>query len=414
MPTGQTDSAQNGTVVSDAQLRIETNDDPLCKFQNLLLILLAFSLPLSLAASETFYGLAFATWIAAIILKKNRPLHYTKLEISCAVMVAAFVAAILFSPSPRQSVRILGKLVKFGLIFLVANNLNTDTDRRRLTNAWLAGAIIASAWTVVEYLRGVYRPGGFLGPMQFGHIAMMFTALSIPLCGLKNHKRTSILAISTLAVGTCALVLTLTRGAWAGLAVGVVLFFLIKRRWISLLTFAVATVLTVLLLSVYWPNSQLGIGIRSLLRPFDRTVPRTTLSNLQRWYMWKAAWEMFKQHPLLGIGPYRFEEELPDYLSQEIREDIFENNSSSHAHSIYFDCLATTGIIGFGGVLFFFLTVFRLLISRYETSSSVLDKSLVLGVLIAFTCACVGGATHQYFHRSATLLNLVFMLGLVL
>jgi len=232
--------------------------------------------------------------------------------------------------------------------------------------------------------------------------------------GLKNYKRTSILSVLTFIVGVPALFLTSTRGAWIGFIAGLALFLIIKRKWLFLATSTVTLILIVSVLFTYFPNSEQGKAVRSLLRPFDRQEPRVVGSNLRHWYKWKASLMMFKDHPFFGIGPCEFDKELLNYLSEEVRVKVFDNRSFSHAHSIYFDYLATMGIAGFLALLFFLFTVFRLLISKYKSCNLTFEKNLVLGVLIAFTSFCVGGLTHQSSHDSEILLNLCFLLGLVL
>jgi O-antigen ligase len=390
------------------------NDNILNKPLTFLLILLAFSLPLSITLSETFYALAFFIWLIKVASQGKKSLRCTRLEIPILVLAIVYILAISFSPSPLESAEILKKLILFGLFFLLANSLNSEIKKRRLINIWLLGVIIASVWTVIEYFRGIPRPGGFFGCITFGHFAPMFLGVSLSLMGLKNYKRTSILSVSAFAVGVIALIFTFTRGAWIGFIAGLGLFLIIKRKWLVLATSAVALVLIGLTLSIYFPDSKPGEAVRSLLQPFDKQVPRVTVSNFGRWYKWKASWEMFKAHPLFGIGPYRFEEELPNYVSEEVKAEIFQHQSYSHAHSIYFDYLATMGLIGFLGLLFFLITVFYLLVSKYKTCNPGFDKNLALGVLIAFASFCIGGLTHQTFHDSEILLNLCFLLGLVL
>jgi O-antigen ligase len=292
--------------------------------------------------------------------------------------------------------------------------LNSEAEKSRLINIWFLGVIIASVWTIVEYFRGTPRPGGFFGPITFGYFAPMFLGVSLSLIGLKDYKRTSILSVSAFTVGVIALILTFTRGAWIGFVTGLGLFFIIKRKWFSLATSTITLVSIVLILSIYFPNSEPGIAVRSLLQPFNKQIPRVAGSNLRRLHKWKASWEMFKEHPFLGIGPYQFREELPNYLSEEVKAKVFEHHSYNHAHSIYFDYLGTMGIMGFLGLLFFLITVFYLLVSKYKTCNPGFDKNLALGVLIAFASFCIAGLTHQSFHDSEILLNLCFLLGLVL
>jgi len=353
-------------------------------------------------------------WLTKIVSQGKKSLRYTGLEIPILVLAIVYILAISFSPSPLESAEILKKLVLFGLFFLLANSLNSEAEKSRLINIWFLGAIIASVWTAIEYFRGVSRPGGFFGCITFGHLAPMFLGVSLSLIGLKNYKRTSVLSVLVFAVGVIALFLTFTRGAWIGFIAGLGLFFIIKRKWFSLATCAVALVLIVLVLCVYFPNSEPGKAAASLLQPFNKRIPRVTGSNLRRWYQWKASWEMFKEHPFLGIGLSKFREELPNYLSEEVEAEVFQHQSYSTAHSIYFDYLATMGIMGFLGLLFFLITAFYLLVSKYKTCNPGFDKNLALGVLIAFASFCIGGLTHQSFHDSEILLNLCFLLGLIL
>jgi len=406
-------TGQNRTRVLAQKLYATMNSDTLDKLQVFLFILLAFWLPLSISLSQTFYVLAFAVWLTKMVASK-KPFRRTKLEIPIIVFAIVYIAAVLFSPSPSESAKILKKPILVGLFLVLTNSLDSEIEKRRLIDVWLLGAIIASAWTIVDYFRGTPRPGGLFGCITFGHFALMFLGVSLSLIGLKNYKRTSILSVLTFIVGIFALFLTCTRGAWIGFIAGLALFFIIKRKWLFLATSTVTLILIVSVLFTYFPNSGPGKVVTSLLRPFDKQVPRVLDSNLGRWYKWKASWEMFTEHPLFGVGPHQFQKELPNYLSEEVKEKIFNHRTFGHAHSIYFDYLATMGIAGFLALLFFFFTVFRLLISKYKSCDSTFDKSLVLGVLIAVISFCIGGLTHQSSHDSEILLNMCFLLGLVL
>jgi O-antigen ligase len=394
------------------------NYNILNKRLSFLLILLAFSLPISITFSEALYAIAFIVWLIKVVSQGKKSLRYTGLEIPGGIVLGiVYILAILFSPSPLESAEILKKFILLGLLPLIANSLNSEIEKNRLINVWLLGATMASIWTIIEYFRGTSRPGGFFGCITFGHFALMFLGVSLSLIGLKNYKRTFILSVLIFIVGIFALFLTFTRGAWIGFIVGLVLFFIIKRKWLFLATSTVALILIVSVLFIYFPNSEPGKAVRSLLQPFDKQAPRVVGSNLRHWYKWKASWMMFTEHPLFGVGPYQFEKELPNYLSEEVKAEIleiFEHRSYGHAHSIYFDYLATMGIIGFSALLFFFYTIFRLLISKYRSCDSTFEKNLVLGVLIAVVSFCIGGLTHQSFNDSEILLNLCFLLGLVL
>jgi O-antigen ligase len=351
-------NGQDYTRVLAQKLCTTMSSNTFDKFQFSLFILLAFCLPLSISLSQTFYVLAFVMWITKMVACKKH-FRRTKLEIPIIVFAIVYIVTILFSPYPLESAKILKKPILVGLFLVLTNSLNSETEKSRLIDVWLLGAIIASAWTVIEYFRGTIRPGGFFGCITFGHVALMFLGVSLSLIGLRNYRRTSILSVLTYIVGVLALFFTCTRGAWIGFVAGLVLFYIIKRKWFSLATFVSAAsvlilVLTTLILSIHDPNSDPAKAARSLSRPFDKQVPNVAESNLRRLHKWKASWMMFKDHPFFGIGPCQFKRELPNYLSEEVKEEFFKDRTFNHAHSIYFDYLATMGIAGFLALLLSF------------------------------------------------------------
>jgi hypothetical protein len=56
--------------------------------------------------------------------------------------------------------------------------------------------------------------------------------------------------------------------------------------------------------------------------------------------LWTAAWEMFRDYPLLGVGVDNFHVRFGDYSGVE------ESKTGTHAHSLYLESLADTGVIG--------------------------------------------------------------------
>jgi hypothetical protein len=85
----------------------------------------------------------------------------------------------------------------------------------------------------------------------------------------------------------------------------------------------------------------------------EPTLPRTAAPALDaevalprpaRIQFWTAAWGMLRDHPLLGVGPDNFRVRFVDYAG------IDEAHIGTHAHSLYFESLADTGVLGFGAL----------------------------------------------------------------
>lgn len=92
------------------------------------------------------------------------------------------------------------------------------------------------------------------------------------------------------------------------------------------------------------PGQQiLVVPIQTPRGAFAYPLARTSVG--QRLEMWRAAWALFRSHPLLGAGTGSFRalarEALANHAGARIAGDY------EHAHSDYFDSLGTKGLLGF-------------------------------------------------------------------
>jgi O-antigen ligase len=147
----------------------------------------------------------------------------------------------------------------------------------------------------------------------------------------------------------------------------------------------------VLILTLTDATNRLGIAYENidayLTHPSD-AAGRTSLG--QRFEMWRAALDAFQEAPLLGIGPGLFDEHLAR-LAKNGKVNISvamhwkkgdEYQPYSHAHSEFFNTLATRGMVGIVTVL----VLFAYLLHTFNgvAKSNHLDRSSVglAGVLL--------------------------------
>jgi hypothetical protein len=85
----------------------------------------------------------------------------------------------------------------------------------------------------------------------------------------------------------------------------------------------------------------------------EPTLPRSAppaldaevaLPRPARVQFWTAAWGMLRDQPLLGVGPDNFRMRFVDYAG------IDESHIGTHAHSLYLESLADTGVLGFAAL----------------------------------------------------------------
>src|SRR3989338_2019171 len=144
-------------------------------------------------------------------------------------------------------------------------------------------------------------------------------------------------------------ILNQTRGAFLGLAAAVFaycLYLIIAnpkiRKW------GVAGILACVLLGgVLYMNRNRPI-IKEL--PIDRflTISFKADSAQTRFWTWNSAWQGFRERPLLGWGQENFSAVFDKYFDPR-HFDPSRNTETwfDRAHSVVFDYLAETGIVGF-------------------------------------------------------------------
>lgn len=161
-------------------------------------------------------------------------------------------------------------------------------------------------------------------------------------------------------------ILSQTRGAFLGLLAAVFSFLIYMaithrptRKW-----FAGILVL-----------GALGLGLLFSFResPMISKLPVSRLFEISfsertaqtRLWTWNSAWQGFKERPLLGWGPENFSMVFDRHFDEKhfIPGDPSAETWFDRAHSIIFDYLAETGLLGllsfFGMFLVFYLQFFR-------------------------------------------------------
>lgn len=205
--------------------------------------------------------------------------------------------------------------------------------------------------------------------------------------------------LAAVALGGFALIATISRGAWLAFAAAAIVVFsrVLSRK---------GTVFLVLSLIVIFFFMSLipGVGDRIVaLMDFQSDTYR------ERGELWRANWEMLKDHPFFGVGYGRNYMHLENYFS---RLGIV-NGFVSHAHSNYFQWLGGTGILGTG----LFLTISGWLVARawklVKWGSDNWIKALALGALGAQLQLHFGGITEANFFDGEVNHMLIFVWGLV-
>jgi probable O-glycosylation ligase (exosortase A-associated) len=156
-----------------------------------------------------------------------------------------------------------------------------------------------------------------------------------------------LLLIGTMGLMLTAVVSTMSRGGFVGLAaLALYVVLLSPRRMTMLLLIAVAVAgLFLFAPPTYWNEVR---SIKSSNQEGD--------TGEQRMYLWGMGWRMFLDHPITGVGTRNYGVQAPFY------ENEYRANSTGYhtwgrvAHSMYVTLLSEQGLVGV--VLFVLLLAF--------------------------------------------------------
>jgi O-antigen ligase len=207
---------------------------------------------------------------------------------------------------------------------------------------------------------------------------------------LRAARRWKIGAALALAVGAVALAATFTRSAWIGMFVS----------WATMLALTrpravVGLVLAGALLVAIAPRAYR----ERLLSSFDPGHA----TNVERTHMWQAGLEMFRDHPLTGVGLEDLHPIYERYKPPTAREP------AGHLHSVFIQIAATMGVIGLAAFAWLYVSLFRTATGGLALRGSGVGAGARLGVIGALAGFIVAGFFEWNF-GDEELLDLLYPL----
>ena len=190
---------------------------------------------------------------------------------------------------------------------------------------------------------GVFRVGGPLDPNFFGQVLVATAVLAVYLGFSARDRPSRGLALAIFMVCIVVTGLTGSRGALVAAAAAFCLILLLAPipREIG----AAIAALVVIAGLVFMPSGlQARIGLSSSSSPEVAKVTRGSEDAIQgRKSENLAALQMFRDHPLFGVGPGNYSSH---YLSYSERIGLDPRLTPREAHSLYLGALGETGIVG--------------------------------------------------------------------
>lgn len=384
----------------------------------LTLALLIISIPFSswtkvtlgtfdITATDALVGALALGWLIPGLLGRSAVVARAPTAMAGLVLLCSMLLSTLTAEDLPGAVK---EIIKLGEVLLVAvyvaSTFRTGRDIRFVLIVSLAAAVAESFVGLYQFATGsgpetfqigpfVRAYGDFSQPNAFAGYLAVVLPFGIALSLERSRERW--FALAATAVIGLAVLASLSRGAWVGLALALSLMALIWGRGTRLalavasgllglaLVFGVAGILPEVI------TDRVAVVFENFL-VFDVRSVEPNPSNfalVERLAHWYAAWGMFEASPIVGVGPGNYDAAYQTFQLQGWPESL------GHAHNYYLNTLAELGIIGFIAFAGFMVAIFvrcRQAIRR-SASAEPIYRAAALGAL----GAAVTLSTHNAF-----------------
>ena len=336
------------------------------------------------------------------------------------------------------------------VVFWVTANVVTNRETfSRVVSVYFIASFISVLWSLyvtVGFMAGLEtgQPVTWTVPRLFGTSAEPqvygnYLVSVIPLLTAFILVKTPLFkkvapVFTLLTLLVLALLMTFSAGAWAGLAAGWLLllagFRYFNFRGIAAFAGSIAVVIAALVLvnAYLFPGYLEGFksiavkfGIRA--ETVEQTVQtgpgpqgRAAFTAKETYHLSEktvteregfraAAWQMFRTHPVLGVGTGNFGYLYNTYNPAWAEDFPF----AAKAHNQYLEILAETGMLGFAVFLLIVFRIFVLAGRSFRNSRDYFWKAGITGTLASLTGIAVQGYSFGFLVHIYTW----FLLGLL-
>ncbi len=327
----------------------------------------------NLTAVDFLVALVIALWLARMIVQERGiTIRWHALALPFALFLGAALLSMTVALSLQAAAKEFAKWAEMFAIYVFVANTLDETKLTRLLAAMFLAGLSEAAIGIYQFLFQV-GPAGFILFNQFmraygtfeqpnpyaGYLALIAPVALAVMSGqwLVNRKNFSLstthyplaaLAALSLAAMLAAIVMSWSRGAWLGVAAALIVATIVQSRRAFALSVIAAFVLTfaILLSSINVIPTAVAerfAGVADYFGVFDVRGVKVDDANyaiVERMAHWQAAWYMYIDHPLLGVGIGNYAAVYPAYALPGWSDPL------GHAHNYYLNVAAEAGTIG--------------------------------------------------------------------
>jgi len=318
----------------------------------------------------------------------------------------------------------LGKLAR--LLLVIPAYVFLRRAGVSLATLWyglVVGAVVAAGVALFEAWEKPpgFRAKGITHPIIFGDIALIMGMMA--LAGLGWFKQRAqwqvVLPLLAVACGLLASLLSHALGGWVAIPfLGLVFIWYARaripvwQRWsaVTLLVLAVAVAYFVLATGVQKTVDRTAANLNNYFQSEITSSARSTSvgTGLE---MWQAAWHIYLDNPVIGVGWGHYKENAQTLVDAGVR-----NKSAAawgHPHNQFFAAMANGGTLALVAIWLLFLIPAKLLFDVMRRQKDLDQQRLALAGLLLIVAYMCFGFSEAIFERARPISFFAFYLAVI-
>lgn len=358
------------------------------KFVNIISNLIIFSIYIFAIGIFTskfllYLGMALSLvfWITKLIIK-NKKYRFENNRIILPFFI--FILSILLSGIGSWHKDIIDNKFIYSFIFfiIVINEIKEKKDLVLIMKFLLLSIIVMNFYGFYQYMFiGLNRVSGFGTSLSFGlfqAIIVIFILIYIFWGKIELKYKISLLFLGFISFMN--LIFSQTRGAWLSFIIVLFILGIYKSKKIFIFI-----IISTLLLLIILPNPYINRFMSSFNLEYNL---KTNRSNSIRLSLWKTAIEMYKDHPVNGVGLDNFKKYYVDgYAVKGIRP-------FDHTHNNLLNFAAELGTLGLVSFIYLMFIVFKQIYLNYKKEEKINIKLFYFASLMTFLIYQLHGLTE--------------------
>ncbi|PIU82987.1 MAG: hypothetical protein COS68_06470 [Elusimicrobia bacterium CG06_land_8_20_14_3_00_38_11] len=370
------------------------------------LFVLAFVLPVSIAATNTVWIFLFFVWLIKIVKKKSTDFSS---PLTFAILIFFGVTALfsLFGLDYKRSIKGLNSEMLFLIFFLVFSNVRNFNHAKKIMYVFLVSSAVMGFLGFLQYLIGKNFINAEIFSMLDGrahgtrswpqtYAEGLLMALPVSFYFILHYRKKIFYSAAILIF--LGIFFSYVRMVWISTVILMGTIFLMYIKRLKNLVYIIIAVSVLVMISNVFTDTRKSIFKRA-----------TDFSDPVRITMWKTSFEIFKDYPLLGVGLKNIKKVYPYYYQKlNFSKEFY---MLSHLHSTFIHILVERGIIGFLAFLYLFPVYFYYGIKKAKCVSEE-EKFFIYGCLFAIFGFLLSGLTEYVYGDSEIQMIMWFLMAL--